>query len=181
MPQKCILVTHPYLETWNCEALLQLSSGKIVMDRHGKSLGSRHRKNSSVSKGLSFLKSILMRWESLGRTFSPYFIWNGFDSKRLQSLFFSRCVQIRWAIAPWYHRMGVHAKSLQSCLTLCDPMDCNPPGSSSMGFSRQEYWSGLPCPPPGDLPEPGIKPRSPMFPALAGGFFTTSTTWEAQS
>ena len=42
--------------------------------------------------------------------------------------------------------MCVHAKSLQSCLTLCDPMDCSPPGSSplSMGFSRQEYWSGLP-------------------------------------
>ena len=39
-----------------------------------------------------------------------------------------------------------------------------------MGSSRQEYWSGLPCPPPGDLPEPGIEPVSP---ALAGGFFTT--------
>ena len=39
----------------------------------------------------------------------------------------------------------------------------------SMGFSRQEYWSGLPCLPPGDLPNPGIKPMSP---ALAGGFFT---------
>jgi len=38
------------------------------------------------------------------------------------------------------------------------------------GFSRQEYWSGLPCPPPGDLPDPGVKPT---FPALAGGFFTT--------
>ena len=48
----------------------------------------------------------------------------------------------------------------------------------SMGFSRQEYWSGLPCPPPGDLPNPGIKPMSP---ALAGGFFTTSATWEALS
>ena len=146
MPQKCILVTHPYLETWNCEALLQLSSGKIVMDRHGKSLGSRHRKNSSVSKGLSFLKSILMRWESLGRTFSPYFIWNGFDSKRLQSLFFSRCVQIRWAIAPWYHRMGVHAKSLQSCLTLCDPMDCSLPGSSVHGTLQERIlqWVAMP-------------------------------------
>ena len=43
----------------------------------------------------------------------------------------------------------------------------------SMGFSRQEYWSGLPCPPPGDLPDPGIKPMSLMSPALAGGFFTT--------
>ena len=49
----------------------------------------------------------------------------------------------------------------------------------SMGFSRQEYWSGLQCPPPGDLPDTGIKPESLMSPALAGGFFTTSTTWEA--
>ena len=48
-----------------------------------------------------------------------------------------------------------------------------------MGFSRQEYWSGLPCLPPGDLPDPEIKPMSLMSPALAGGFFTTSATWEA--
>ena len=45
----------------------------------------------------------------------------------------------------------------------------------SMGFSRQEYWSGLPCPPLGDLPDPGIEPVSLMSPALAGNFFTTST------
>ena len=45
----------------------------------------------------------------------------------------------------------------------------------SMGFSRQEYWSALPCPPPGDLPRsnPEIKPESPVSPALAGGFFMT--------
>ena len=43
----------------------------------------------------------------------------------------------------------------------------------SMGFSRQEYWSGLPCPPPGDLPNPGIEPVSLTPPALAAGFFTT--------
>jgi len=43
-----------------------------------------------------------------------------------------------------------------------------------MGFSRQEYWSGLPCPLPGDLPDPGIEPESLMSPALAGGVFTTS-------
>ena len=49
----------------------------------------------------------------------------------------------------------------------------------SMGFSRQEYWSVLLCPPPGDLPDPRSKPASLMSPALAGGFFTTSTTWEA--
>ena len=47
----------------------------------------------------------------------------------------------------------------------------------SMGFSRQEYWSGLPCPPPGDLPDPGIEPTSLVSAELAGGFFTTSATW----
>ena len=49
----------------------------------------------------------------------------------------------------------------------------------SMGFSRQEYWSGLPRPPPGDLLDPGIEPTSLMYPAFAGGFFTSSTSWEA--
>ena len=49
----------------------------------------------------------------------------------------------------------------------------------SMGFSRQEYWSGLPCPPPGRLPDLGIKPSSFMSLVLAVGFFITSTTWEA--
>ena len=50
----------------------------------------------------------------------------------------------------------------------------------SMTFSRQEYWSGLHCPPPGDLPNLGINPTSLMSSALVGGFFTTSTTWEAR-
>ena len=50
----------------------------------------------------------------------------------------------------------------------------------SVGFSRQEYWSGLPCPCPGDLLDPGTEPMSLMSPALAGRFFTTGATWEAQ-
>ena len=50
-----------------------------------------------------------------------------------------------------------------------------------MGFSRLEYWSGLPCPPPGDLPNPGTEPGSLMSPALSGRFFTTSATWDAQT
>ena len=49
-------------------------------------------------------------------------------------------------------------------------MDCSSAGSSNHGFPRQEYWSGLPFPSLGDLPDSGIKPASP---ALAGGFFTT--------
>ena len=73
----------------------------------------------------------------------------------------------------------LRAKSLRSCLTLCNPwtVACQTP--LSMGFSRQEYWSGLPLAPQGGLPDPGIEPASLMSPALAGRFFTTSTTWEA--
>jgi len=48
-------------------------------------------------------------------------------------------------------------------------MDCSPQAPLSMGFSRQEYWSGLPFPSPGDLPHPGVEPPSPT---LAGRFFT---------
>ena len=48
-----------------------------------------------------------------------------------------------------------------------------------MGFSRQEYWSGLPWPPPGALLDPGIEPASLISPALASGFFTSAITWEA--
>ena len=58
---------------------------------------------------------------------------------------------------------------LQLCLTLCDPIACQ--ATLSMRFTRQEYWSGLPFPPPRDLLNPGIEPTSP---ALAGGFFTTA-------
>ena len=67
------------------------------------------------------------------------------------------------------------AKLLQLCLfeTLW-MVACQAP--LSLGFSRQEYWSGLPYPPPGDPPDPGIEPRSLMSPALAGGLFTTSAT-----
>ena len=60
------------------------------------------------------------------------------------------------------------AKSLQSCLTFCDPTDCSLQAPLSMEFSRQEYWSGLPFPSPEDLPDPGIKPGSPAL----QGFFT---------
>ena len=55
----------------------------------------------------------------------------------------------------------------QSCLALCNPVDCSHQASLSMGFSRQEYWSGLPFPSPGDLPHPVIEPRSPALEADA--------------
>ena len=60
-------------------------------------------------------------------------------------------------------------------------MDCSPPGSSVHPILQARIQSGLPCPPPGDLPNLGIQPASLMSPALAGRFFTTSTTWEVLS
>ena len=60
----------------------------------------------------------------------------------------------------------MHAKSLQSCPTLCDPWTVPNQATLSMGFSTQEYWSGLSFPPPKDLPDPRIKPACPDAPAL---------------
>ena len=57
----------------------------------------------------------------------------------------------------------VPAKPLQSCLTLATPWTKTCQAPLSMGFSRQEYWSGLPCPPPGDLPNLEIEPMSPAL------------------
>ena len=66
-----------------------------------------------------------------------------------------------------------YAKLLQSCLTLCSTMDCSPPGSSVHGIPWQEYWSELPFPSPGNLPNLGMEPIFLMSPALANCFFTT--------
>ncbi|CAI9175347.1 unnamed protein product [Rangifer tarandus platyrhynchus] len=73
--------------------------------------------------------------------------------------------------------MRVCTPSHFSCVQFCVTpwiVTCQAPLST--GFSRQEYCSGLPCPPPGDLPDPGTEPMSLMSPASAGMFFTTSTT-----
>ena len=63
----------------------------------------------------------------------------------------------------------VHAKSLQLCSTLCNSMDCSPPGSSVHGILQARMLEWVAMPPPEDLPDPGIKPPSLMSPALAGG------------
>ena len=78
------------------------------------------------------------------------------------------------------HTSCVFAKSLQSCSTLCDPVDCSPPGSSVHGILQAGIlgWVAISSSRE-DLPDPKIKPTSLMSPALAEGFFTTSATWAA--
>ena len=83
-----------------------------------------------------------------------------------------------WVNNDWWKGVCIHAKSLQSCPTLCDPMDCSLPGFS-VGFSRQEYWSGLPSPLPGDLPNPGLNLR--LLPLLhwQGGSLSLAPPWKS--
>ena len=76
--------------------------------------------------------------------------------------------------------MCVYAKSLHSCLTLCDPMDLRLPDSSIHGSLQARTLEYVAISSPGDLPGPEIEPLSLMSPTLAGRILTTSTTWKAQ-
>ena len=83
-----------------------------------------------------------------------------------------------WTLTPLHYselvvRACVHPKLLQSCPALCDTMGCNLTGPSAGGLLQAGYWSGLPRPPPGDLPDPGMGSGSLMSPALADRFFIT--------
>ena len=72
-----------------------------------------------------------------------------------------------------YTHIYMCVQSLQSCLTLCNPKTWARQAHLSVGFSRQEYWSELPCPRPGDLPDPGTECSFSCVSCIAGGFFTT--------
>ena len=78
------------------------------------------------------------------------------------------------------HFEGKMHECLLGCVQLCDYKDCSPPGPSVHGLLQAKHWSELPFPTPGDLPDPGIEPRSLMAPALAGKFFTTTPSEKTQ-
>ena len=73
----------------------------------------------------------------------------------------------------------VYAQSLGRVRLCVTPWTVARQAPLSMGFSRQEHWSGLPCPPPGDLPNPGTEPASLETSALAGGFSASYTAWDS--
>ena len=97
--------------------------------------------------------------EELGEGYSPWDLKKLITVEQLTLLLFLSSVQ-----------------SLQSCLTLCNPMDCSFPGSSVYGILQARIWETLPF--PGDLSDPGIEPMSLTSPALAGRFFTASIMWD---
>ena len=88
-------------------------------------------------------------------------------------------LKIQEELISQFKSMCVGELSCFSCVQLfAAPWTIVCQGPLSMEFSKQEYWSGLPFPSPGDLPNPGIKPDSVASPALASGFLTISTPWE---
>ena len=112
----------------------------------------------------------LMWWFSLCPVWTAF---SGLDSPQVEHISSLSLLQYRAHVA--------YCAQMLSRVRLCvTPWTAARQAPLSMGFSRQEHWSGLPCPPPGDRPNPGIKPESLGFPALAGGFFTIGATWEAQ-
>ena len=80
---------------------------------------------------------------------------------------------IRNVRASYSHVVCVCAQLLSGVWLFTTPWTVAHQAPLSMGFPRQEYWSGLPCPPPGNLPNPGIKPTSLVSPILTGGFFAS--------
>ena len=104
------------------------------------------------------------------------------------NFFFNACINLSWVLLReitedllFFHLKNCFICSkwvraqLSSCVWLfVTPWTVDHQVFLSMEFSRQEYWSGLPFPTPGDLPDPGIKPTSPVSPALASGYFTTA-------
>ena len=89
------------------------------------------------------------------------------------SSFLEEISSLSHSIVPFYCLCMLGANLRQLCPTLCDPWAVAHQVPLSMGSSRQDYWSRVPCPPVGCLPDPEIRPMSLTSPALAGGFFTT--------
>ena len=102
------------------------------------------------------------------------------------------CVSFQASLQFWWFSFCKHLYSSHHCPCVCILRHLSHVGLFAiwavalqaplcMGFSRQDYWSGFPCPPPGDLPSPGIEPASLTSPSLAGRFFTVCITWETLS
>ena len=131
----------------------------------------------------------LVRWHKIALV-RGYLAWGlGRATCKLLENFWTTCSK-----GDIFHLLGygLVSDSLSLCLFMCVcaltcawffatlwTVACQAP--LSMGFSRQEYWSELPFPPPGGCPHPGVESTSPVFPALAGRFFTTVPPWKPQA
>ena len=119
----------------------------------------------------------LTSWRYLWHSYKFYFLSKNLFCKLILFLFLItwKGIIVILVLVPWKFWKW-KCKSLSRVWLFATPWIIAHQAPLSMGFSRQEHWSGLPCPSPGDLPDPGIEPVSLMSSALAGMFFTTSAT-----
>ena len=159
---KCILEFRNYSSAvcWCCQQMI-LARGGLTLVGFSLKIKTVGKKSRSHSRNLYCCPSAAAE----GRDESP-FRCNG-----------DICIKCHSRIS--VETLSVHAQLLSHVWFFVTPWAVAHQVPLSTGFSRQEYWSGLPFPPPGDLPDPGIVHASLVTPSLAGGFFTTSATWKA--
>ena len=137
-----------------------------------------------TNSGIKWAKTLKNNWSLQSQIsvrchvelFADFQTWSGLGFKslnRFHETLFPHLLWVKWS------KWDMLMLSRFSCVWFCNPWTVVRESPLPMGFSRQKYRNGLPCPPLGDLPNPVIEPMSLMSPALAGGFFTTSATWGA--
>ena len=122
----------------------------------------RYSHSQVSTAGIRAFGGRCLKWPSHSGTFPPATIMPSRDTCGCQN-WESRSGGSGGLCAPGIQWVEGSASSLQSCPTFFDPVDCSLPGSSIHGILQQEYWCGLPCPSPGDLPNPGTEPTSPAL------------------
>ena len=162
-----------------------MKSGYCTIRWNGRDCGTSKMNHCQSYQRLVFIQR---RWCSFGEIGSPL-LWASSRRPIISNKYCSKLEQIKAALGKKYLKL-VNRKHLifyHACVIshfshvwlFATLWTVTHQAHLSMEFSRQEYWSGWPCPPPRDYPDPGIKPTSLMYPALAGRFFTTSSSWEA--
>ena len=163
------------MRSFICREVKQLAWGHVVR-LYRSSNKDWHRVFPDLSLVITLCIQLLLCWYH-------YVLWQsfpGFLSVLVDFYFGAGLASLVWI--PWFSLGKNHSCILGVCVFsrfrhvwfFMTPWTVVHQAPLSMGFSGQEYWSGLPCPPPGDRPHPGIEPVSLASPALAGGFFTTS-------
>ena len=164
MPLLCFIGNHWLINTQTCPAVIKFGCFRYLAD-----FWSYENIVLDIKHFFVIMKSNLSRWED--RT---YFSWKFVNVVYNFRMFSLLVCESPFVLFPLFHCAATSV--LSDSVTLWT-VACQ--ATMSMGFSRQEYWSGLPFLPPGDLLDPGIKHMSLVSPALARGFFSTSATWEA--
>ena len=157
------------------ETLIRIKKSKAKEREKKKKREKRDRRESLENHIFLYFHFLILLMEIENIWFISLQQWSWLFYLRTRSILKLKGSKHPWILSCLCACMLSHFSLVWPFATLWTVAGQAPP---SMGFSRQEDWNGLPCPPPQDLPDPGIKPVPLRSSALADGFFTTSATWE---